>query len=88
MGARYGGGGESITYQESTAFKFIGQGTILLSFINGFSLGNAFDHSTFQIFVNGVLFLNKSFNDFASANAFFPIAQLASRKARRILGSY
>jgi hypothetical protein len=35
------------------------------------SVGNGFDHSTFQILINGVLFLNQSFNDLASANAFF-----------------
>ena len=71
MGAGYGGTGESLTYQESAEFKLNGQGTILLGLVNAMSVGNGFDHSTFQIFINGVLFLNQSFNDLASANAFF-----------------
>ena len=71
MGAGYGGTGESLIYQESAEFKLNGQGTILLGLVNAMSVGNGFDHSTFQIFINGVLFLNQSFNDLASANAFF-----------------
>jgi hypothetical protein len=35
------------------------------------SVGNGFDALAFQIFINGGLFLNQSFSDLASANAFF-----------------
>ena len=73
MGAGYGGMGESLTYQESADFKFIaGQGTTsLLGFLHPISVGNGFDSSTFKIFINGNLFLSQSFNDLASAQAFF-----------------
>jgi hypothetical protein len=71
MGAGYGGAGESLTYQESADFKLGGQGTILLGLLSPVSIGNGFDSSTFQIFVNGVVFLDQSFADLASANIFF-----------------
>ena len=73
MGAGYGGTGESLTYQESADFKFnAGQGTTsLLGFVNPISVGNGFDSSTFEIFINGNLFFSQSFNDLASAQAFF-----------------
>jgi hypothetical protein len=79
MGAGYGGSvppfpgaiGESLTYEESADFKLNGQGTVLLGLVNPISVGTGFDHSTFQILVDGVTFLNQSFNDLASANAFF-----------------
>jgi hypothetical protein len=71
MGAGYGGTGESLTYQESADFQLSGHGTILLGFLSPVSIGNGFDSSTFQIFINGALFLSQSFNDLASANNFF-----------------
>ena len=71
MGAGYGGSGESLTYQESADFKLSGHGTVLLGFLNPISIGNGFDSSTFEILVNGGLFLSQSFNDLASANDFF-----------------
>jgi hypothetical protein len=71
MGARYGGAGESLTYHESADFKLGGQGTILLGLLSPISFGNGFDSSTFQIFINGVVFLDQSFADLASANIFF-----------------
>jgi hypothetical protein len=71
MGAGYGGSGESLTYQESADFQLGGQGTILLGFLNPISIGNGFDSSTFEIFVDGGLFLNLVFPDLASANDFF-----------------
>jgi hypothetical protein len=73
MGAGYGGTGEQLTYTESADFKFnSGQGTTsLLGFVNPISVGNGFDSSTFEIFINGNLFFSQSFNDLASAQAFF-----------------
>jgi hypothetical protein len=71
MGAGYGGTGESLTYQESAEFKLNGPETILLGLVNALSVGNGFDALAFQIFINGGLFLNQSFSDLASANAFF-----------------
>jgi hypothetical protein len=71
MGAGYGGTGESLTYQESADFQLSGHGTIRLGFLNTMSVGNGFDSSTFQIFVNGDLFLSQAFSDLASANSFF-----------------
>ena len=71
MGAGYGGTGESLNYQESADFKLGGHGTVLLGFVSTISIGNGFDSSTFQIFINGALFLSQSFNDLASANSFF-----------------
>src|SRR5262249_9205362 len=71
IGASYGGAGESLTHQESVDFKLGGQGTILLGLLSPVSIGNGFDSSTFQIFVNGVVFLDQSFADLASANIFF-----------------
>jgi hypothetical protein len=38
---------------------------------NPISVGNGFDSSTFEIFINGNLFFSQSFNDLASAQAFF-----------------
>jgi hypothetical protein len=69
MGAGYGSG--TLTYRESADFQLSGHGTILLGFLNTMSVGNGFDSSTFEILVNGVVFLNRSFSDLASANNFF-----------------
>jgi hypothetical protein len=71
MGAGYVGAGGSLTYQESADFQFNGHGTIFLGFLSTMSVGNGFDSSTFQIFVNGGLFLSRTFNELASANSFF-----------------
>ena len=73
MGAGYGGTGPSLTYQESATFTFnnsIG-GPFAIDLLSNTSLGNGFDSALFQIFDNGNLFQSQSFNDLASAQAFF-----------------
>ena len=73
MGAGYGGAGPALTYQESATFTFnnsIG-GPFAIDLLSNSSLGNGFDSALFQIFDNGNLFQSQSFNDLASAQAFF-----------------
>jgi hypothetical protein len=71
MGA--GGIGASLTYQESANFTFnaIGGGLFLIDPLNNFSLGSGFNSALFQILLNGNVFESQSFNNLASAQAFF-----------------
>jgi hypothetical protein len=72
MGAGYGGTGASLTYQESANFTFNAIGApFVIDLLSSASLGKGFESATFQISLNGNLFYNKSFNDLASAQAFF-----------------
>ena len=73
MGAGYGGTGPSLTYQESATFTFNNAfgGPFAIDLLSNASLGNGFDSALFQIFDNGNLFQSQSFNDLASAQAFF-----------------
>jgi hypothetical protein len=70
MGAGYGGTGISITYQESASFAQFG-GAFVLDLLSNDALGNGFDSALFQISLNGLVIDSQSFNDLASAEAFF-----------------
>jgi hypothetical protein len=77
MGAGYGGSGSALTYQQSATFTFnAASGPFLIDLLGNTSLGNGFDSALFQIFDNGNLFKSQSFNDLASAQAFFSINNL------------
>ena len=72
MGAGYGGAGSTLSYQQSATFIFDAiAGPLLIDLLGNTSLGNGFDSALFQIFDNGNLFESHSFNDLASAQAFF-----------------
>jgi hypothetical protein len=64
--------GSALIYQQNATFTFdaIG-GPFLIDLLGNNSLGNGFDSALFQIFDNGNLFQSQSFNDLASAQAFF-----------------
>ena len=76
MGA--GGIGASLTYQQSANFTFnaIGGGIFLIDPLSNFSLGSGFDSALFQILLNGNVFESQSFNNLASAQAFFSPSNL------------
>src|SRR5262249_54799587 len=68
MGA--GAVGVSLTYQESVSFTQNG-GIFALVLLSSDALGNGFDSALFEILLNGILIDGQSFNDLASAEAFF-----------------
>ena len=70
MGAGYGGTGQSLTYQESANF-ITNNNIFLVDLLNSSSLGNGFDSAIFNIEVNGNLVDSRSFNNLASAQAYF-----------------
>ena len=76
MGA--GGTGASLTYQTSANFVFnaIGGGIFLIDPLSNFSLGSGFDSALFQVLLNGSVFESHSFNNLASAQAFFSPSNL------------
>jgi hypothetical protein len=72
MGAAYGGAGSALTYQQSATFTFNALGgPLLIDFLGSNSLGTGFDSALFQIIDDGNLFGSWSFNNLASAQAFF-----------------
>jgi hypothetical protein len=76
MGA--GGIGASLTYQTSATFIFnaIGGGIFLIDPLSSFSLGSGFESALFQILLNDNIFASQSFNNLASARAFFSPSNL------------
>ena len=71
MGAGYGGvSGISLTYQEAASFTQNG-GAFVLDLLSNDALGNGFDSAVFQISLNDVVIDSQSFNDLASAEAYF-----------------
>ena len=72
MGSGYGGTGTLLAYQQSAEFilNSLG-GAFLVDLLGNVSLGNGFESAAFQIFSNGNLIESDTFNDLASAQAFF-----------------
>ena len=72
MGSGYGGTGTLLAYQQSAEFilNSLG-GAFLIDLLGNVSLGNGFESAAFQIFSNGNLIESDTFNDLASAQAFF-----------------
>jgi lipoprotein signal peptidase len=68
MGA--GAAGVSITYQESVSFTQ-DSGIFALLLLSSDALGNGFDSAFFEIVLNSIVIDSQSFNDLASAEAFF-----------------
>jgi hypothetical protein len=68
MGA--GAAGLSLTYQESVRFTQNG-GIFVLDLLSSDALGTGFDNALFTISLNGGVIDSQSFNDLASAEAFF-----------------
>ena len=68
MGA--GAVGVSLTYQESVSFTQNG-GAFVLDLLSSDALGIGFDSALFTISLNSAVFESQSFNDLASAEAFF-----------------
>jgi hypothetical protein len=73
-----GGIGASLTYQQTANFVFnaLGGGLFLIDPLSNFSLGTGFDSAALQILLNGSVFESQTFNNLASAEAFFTPSNL------------